>query len=841
MNFNLKWLATMAWRDTRRNRSRLILFVSSIILGIAALVSIYSLGDNLRMNVDMQAAEILGADLEISGSQEAPDLTKKMLDSVSVASSHERSFASMVLFPKNNGTRLIQVRALEGDYPYYGRLETTPVNADKDFRNKKAALVDKTLLLQFNARVGDSVQVGNLTFEIIGALNKAPGQTGLSASVAPAVYIPLEYLDATGLMQKGSRINYKTFYKLRDPKAANEMMKTLGPRIEDAGLDYDTIDSQKEDTGRAFDDLTQFLSLVAFIALLLGCIGVASAIHIYVKEKIQMVAILRCLGASSSQAFWIFLIQICAVGFIGSLIGAALGVAIQQLMPFLLNDLLPIEITTPVSWTAVLQGVAVGILISLLFAMMPLVSVRKISPLNTLRYTLEHESTWKDPVRWLVYGLIALFIVGFIYIQMDDWHDTMVFVVSLLVSFGILLGMSSLLIWCTRKFFPTKWSYLWRQGLSNLFRPNNQTVILVLSIGLGTSLICMLIFVQSVLLNRVMFTSSGNQPNIVLFDIQSAQRDQVLDMAQQAGLPLNPTVPIVNMRLEQWNGITADQYRDDTTKRDRDWFFTREYRVTYRDTLTAHEKITKGEWRGVAGPEGVYISLEERYADRFGVKIGDTLTFNVQGAMLQTIVGSFREVDWNRIQTNFVVVFPKGVLEEAPQFHVLLTRVASPQASANFQQAVVQKFPNVSIIDLALVLKVIDDLLGKIEFVIRFIAGFSIVIGLVVLISSVLISKYQRMQENVLLRTLGAMQRQIFFITALEYFFLGALAAITGISIALLGSWLLAEYSLDATFEPSIWTIVIVFFVITGLTVLTGLINSLGVIRRAPLEIVREN
>lgn len=841
MSNQFKWLLTMAWRDTRRNRSRLFLFISSIILGIAALVSIYSLGDNLKSNVDLQAAEILGADLEISGNKEAPDSIIKLIAPIALEISDERSFASMVMFPKNNGSRLTQVRALKGNYPYYGKLETTPVNAESSFRDQQAALVDKTLMLQFEAKVGDSIQVGNTRFRIAGVLTKAPGQTGLSASVAPAVYIPMQFLDATGLMQKGSRINYKKFYKVRNPGTMDGFIENLGPRIENAGLDYETIESQKEDTGRAFDDLTQFLSLVAFIALLLGCIGVASAIHIYVKEKISMIAILRCLGATSMQSFWIFLIQILGIGLIGSIIGAMLGVFLQQLMPLLLSDLLPIEITTPVSWSAVLQGVSIGILVSLLFALVPLISVRRISPLNTLRISFQHETMKRDPLKWMVYALIMLFIIGFIYFQMDNWKDTFVFAGSMLLSFGILVGMATLLIWFVKKFFPVRWSYLWRQGLSNLFRPNNQTVILVVSIGLGTSLICMLIFIQSILLNRVTFTASGNQPNIVLFDIQTPQRKQVIDLAARSGLPLNPTVPIVNMRLEQWNGMNSEQYRADSSKGDNDWFFSREYRVTYRDTLSAFEKVTEGEWKGNVENGVVNISMEERYAERVGVKIGDTLVFNVQGAMIPTIVSSFREVDWNRIQTNFVVVFPKGVLEDAPQFHVLLTRVPSPEVSAKFQQNVVRQFPNISIIDLGLVLKVIDDLLNKIEFVIRFIAAFSIVIGLVVLISSVLISKYQRLQENVLLRTLGAVQKQILVITLIEYFFVGALAALTGIIIALLGSWALAEWSLDATFEPSISSIIIVFISISLLTVVVGLINSLGVIRKSPLEAGRES
>jgi putative ABC transport system permease protein len=327
---------------------------------------------------------------------------------------------------------------------------------------------------------------------------------------------------------------------------------------------------------------------------------------------------------------------------------------------------------------------------------------------------------------------------------------------------------------------------------------------------------------------------------MVLFDIQTPQKDEVALVAKQFGLPVIQQVPIVNMRLETLNGKNATTYVGTDSGFSRR-FFSREYRVTYRDSLTSSEKITKGKWRGTTAETNgtTYVSVEQGWANRQGLKIGDSMVFNVQGAMVPTVVGSFREVDWNRIQTNFLVVFPKGVLEGAPQFHVLLTRVANDAASAKFQQAMVQQFANVSIIDLGLVLKTLDEILEKIAFVIRFMAGFSIVTGLVVLIASVLISKYQRIQESVLLRTLGASRKQILFITALEYFFLGALASFTGIILSLAGSWALAKYSFKTIFIPQPLPLLIVFATICLLTVVIGLANIRGVLNKTPLEVLR--
>lgn len=836
------WLMLMAWRDSRRSRSRLLLFISSVILGIAALVAIYSLRDNLSRNIDTQAATLLGADLELRGRRPLDTAMEGFIDSLGTSRSEERRFASMVYFTKNDGSRLVEVRALEGDYPYYGELETVPTEAGREFRGKQQALVDQTLMLQFDAKIGDSVKVGEVTFVIAGTLLKAPGQTGISTTVAPSVYIPLRYLEETGLEQKGSRINYMYFFQYPAKTDMEKVVKTLEPRLDAEDLDYETVESQKEDTGRSFRDLTRFLALVGFIALLLGCIGVASAVHIYIREKLNAIALLRCLGVKSTQAFFIYLIQITGVGLLGSIIGAALGSTIQQFLPLVLKDFLPFDLTTEISWVAVGQGIALGTIISILFALLPLVAIRNISPLRVLRASYEPITSEKDPFRWLVYGIIVLFILGFTYLQTQSIVQALSFTGSVIGAFLLLLGMASLLIKLVRLYFPTSWSYVWRQSLANLHRPNNQTSILIVSIGLGTAFICTLLLVQSLLLTRVNVSTSGNQPNIVLFDIQSSQKDQVLDLAVAQGLPIIQSVPVVNMRLEKVNSYTATTSEADTTSALSRRIFSREYRVTFRDSLTSSEKITEGEWKGTVGSNGtVPISMEEGYAKGNHIALGDTLVFNVQGALLPTIVTSFREVDWNGVRTNFLVLFPKGVLEDAPQFHVLLTRVPSNEASARFQQAAVRQFPNVSIIDLGLVLKVLDELLEKIGFVIRFMAGFSILTGLIVLVSSVLISKYQRLQESVLLRTLGASRSQIFTITALEYFFLGSLAALTGILVALAGSWALARFSFEVPFVPQVLPILTVFVLVTSLTVIIGIINSRGILSRSPLEVLRQD
>ena len=836
---NYLWLVKMAWRDSRRNRSRLVLFMSSIILGIAALVAINSFGDNMQRDIEMEAKELLGADLVVESRAPFTDEILHHLDSLAEQQSEEVSFASMVLFPKNEGSRLVQVRALEGDFPYYGAIETSPSPAGATFQQQQAALADNTLMLQFDEVVGDSIKVGNITLPILGSINKVPGQPGIAATVAPPVYIPMGSLEASGLLQKGSRVSYKRYIKFADGTDVEALVeRDIKPLLEEADLRFDTVEERKEEIGDNYSNLTGFLNLVAFVALLLGCLGVASAVHIYLKEKMISVAILRCLGGEGQQGFGIFLIQVIAMGLVGSVLGALLGTLVQFVLPQVFADFLPVEVNVAVSWPSIAQGVLIGVVVSVLFAMLPLIAVRKISPLRTIRASYEEEES-ADPWRYIIAGIIVLFVGLFSYWQLRSMQEAVFFTLGMVVAFGILWGMARLLIWIVRRYFPVSWSYLWRQSLSNLYRPNNQTLVLIITIGLGTALISMLFFVQNLLLDKVALSSSEHQPNMVLFDIQNGQQDSLVQLTQQYDLPVLQQVPVVTMRLEALKGRTTSQIRKDTTDQIKRWVLSREYRVTYRDSLIDSEELVRGRWRGTAG-DSIFVSLEEGIAEDMQADIGDKVTFNVQGAVMDTYVGSIRKVDWQRVQTNFLVLFPTGVLERAPQFYVLMTRVTSDQQAAKFQQSVVKGFPNVSVIDLKLILKTVDEIIGKISFVIRFMAFFSIITGIIVLIGSVIISKYQRIQESVLLRTIGARRGQILSINALEYFFLGSLAALTGIFIALLSSWALAQFSFKVPFDPSVGPVAMAYAAITAMTMLIGLSNSRSILNNPPLEVLRK-
>jgi putative ABC transport system permease protein len=864
----MRFILKMAWRDSRRNRSRLLLFISAITVGIAALTAVRSFSVNLMGDIDREAKTLLGADLLLDARQPAPDSILQRLDSASQQRATVLNFLSMVRFPKNGGTRLSLIRALEGDYPFYGKWKSEPEMAWRSFRSGKKALVDHALMLQYGIQPGDSIQIGNVTFRVEGDLLSSPGRAGIASSIAPVVFITREWLDSTGLIQRGSRVDYQYFYQMSAQTDPDALLKPMEKTLEKANLSWDTVQSRKASIGNAFGNFGVFLNLVGFIALLLGCIGVAGAVHIYIKDKLPTVAILRCLGASGRKAFYVYLVQVAGIGLIGALIGALAGSLIQKILPWVLRDLLPLEnVSTDLSLGAVAQGIALGMSVALLFALLPLSGILRTSPLRTLRASVGEDDNDSPWLRWSVYALILLALFGFSWWIIRDAAETLYFMAGISAAFLVLWGIARLLTLLLRRFFPKKWSYVARQGIANLFRPENQTVLLVVTIGLGTMLLSTLFLIQNLLLKQVAFSGSGNQPNMLLFDIQSADKDSVAALVRRFDMPLLQQVAVVTTRVETIEGQTKAQYEAehpdpeataDSTAAERpqerrppigeasermpNWVWDREYRVTFRDTLIETEEIVEGTWTGVhdAAPgQPIPVSISDGLQRAMKAKIGTRIEFNVQGARLDCVVGSVRKVDFNRVQTNFLVLFPQGVLEQAPQFHVVVSRVGSAEQSARFQNELVRRFPGISAIDLTQILRSVDEVLRKVSFVIRFMALFSILTGLLVLVSSIYQGKFARIRESVLLRTLGASRRQILQINTLEYFLLGALACLAGVGLSVMGAWALARFAFEIPFELEWWPLLATFGSITGLTVLIGLLNSREVVSKPPLEILR--
>ena len=828
----------MAWRDSRNYRKRLLLYMSSIVVGTGALVAITNLGASMAQAVDDQARTLLGADLAFSSRRPFSDDMERIIANAGGEQARQTRFSSMVYFPKTGGTRLTQVRAAQGSFPFYGELLTWPREAATEYQLGRRALVDDGLMRQMGVAVGDSIKVGLSTFAIAGRLESIPGEAGVFGLVAPRVFIPMSYLPDTGLIQRGSRVNYRVFFAL-DVTAVDDLVNGLKAELERQRVSIETVATRRARMGRALGNLYRFLNLVSFIALVLGGVGVGSSVHAYVKQKFATVAMLRCLGAEARQAGLVYLFQAAAMGLVGSAIGAALGVAILWLFPLVLADLLPVELELTVSLVSIAQGVAVGLGVALLFALLPLLNLRRVSPLLALRAGVEDNTPIREPLRWLVYAAIALMMVVFAVMNSTRPLIGVGLAGAVGLAFGALALVGYGITRLSKRFFPQTWRYVWRQGLANLFRPQNQTIVLMLGLGLGVFLISTFYLAQSSLLRHIRSVSGDSQPNTVLFDIQTDQRDGVMELLRQLQLPVLQEVPLVTMRLQSIKGRHVEAIRQDSTRRRSDWALGWEYRTTYRRQLAETETVVKGDWLGTTGATPVLVSLEEGLAGDLGVDVGDDMVFDVQGRPLEVRVGSLRRVEWQRVSPNFLVVFPSGVLEEAPQFHVVVTRSESPQLGAALQQRLAQLYPNVSVIDLELILAAANSLLQRASLVIRFVASFSVATGILVLVAVLSNSRYQRLKECVLLKALGATRAQIWRIMLFEYLFLGAFAAVTGLVLALAGNWGLTQFVFEVSYAPAVVPMLVALGAAMALTALFGVGMNRGILDQPPLHALR--
>ncbi|WP_047247874.1 ABC transporter permease [Maribacter thermophilus] len=829
----------MAWRDGKASGKRLLLFMASIVLGIAAVVSIQSFSENLKDNIGNQSKALMGADFLIDSNEPANERVLSIMDSLGGADAMEVKFASMAAFSKNGATKLVQVRGVEGNFPFYGELETEPADAAVRYQAESGALIDATVMLQFNLVVGDSVKLGNKTFPIIGSLVTAPGSTGIGTSVAPPIMVPYGFMESSGLLQKGSRLDYAYYFKAPDADL-EKLDKELDPLLDEQNADLDTHTSTSQRLGRRYDNVGRFLNLVAFIALLLGCVGIASSVHIYIKEKLKAVAVLKCLGATRKQTFLIFLLQIAGMGLLGGIIGTTIGLLLQESFPLILQEFLPFQVQISTSYQAIVVGLVLGILMSVLFALSPLLNTWFVSPLQVLRVQ-ENVGGKSRKAQIFVFLAIVLFVFLFAYWLLDNFKYASSFVIGILVTFAVLWGMSQFFMRLVKRYFPKSWSFVSRQSLLNLYRPNNQTAVLILAIGIGTFLIGTLYFTKDFLLAKTSLEANEKSPNLIMFDVQNGQKEDMIKAIKAKKLPIIDNIPIITMRLDRIKDRSVNAIRLDSTTTINKWILNHEFRVTYRDSLIGSEKLISGDFDAKVVPgRPVPISLSDNVANDAQVVVGDTLVFNVQGMLMETIVGSIREVDWGRMQMNFSVVFPTGILENAPQFHVLTTNAPDKLSSANIQRELVKSFPNVSILDLRQVLTLIEGILDKISWVVTFMAFFSILTGIIVLIGSVRNSRYQRVRESVLLRTIGAKSNQILKMAALEYLYLGLLGTGMGILLSLISSQLLAYFIFETPFVPSMIPFFVVLPGITLLVLLIGLSNNISVLKSPPLQVLRK-
>ena len=858
----------MAWRESRGARRRLGLLTGAVAAGVAALVAVNSFAANLRDSVTAQAQALLGADLSLRSRRPFTERVSALFDTLATPGTdgtagqmaRVTSFNAMAFVPRSSGVRLVEVMASEPGWPFYGQIQTRPAAAWPELQQGGRVLIDPSLLASLGAEVGDTLALGEARLVIAGVVTSAPGNVAAASAFSPRIYIAASDLPTTNLLRFGARVEYEAFVRLADPARAPDLARTYRPALRPERVSIRTVEDNRDDLRDALTRMGNYLGLVALIALLLGGLGVASAVHVFIRQKLDTIAVLRCLGATAREIFVVYLVQALVMGGLGSAIGALLGLAVQQVLPSVLQDLLPVDVQVRPATGAILLGMGLGLWVAVMFALLPLLSIRRVSPLVTLRRDYERPDQGRD---WLRIGTavgLALGVTGLSILQVRDLRDGFFFAVGIGVSLFLLWLASLALIRGVRRFFPSRLPYLWRQGLANLYRPANQTVTVVLSLGFGATLLATLFLVQHNLLREMRVTGPVGRPNLVFFDIQADQSAGVLQEIRTAGITPSPPVAIIPMRIRSVKGKpvrwspadtledpeaeVADTGQAQDTTRVRGWAARREYRSTYRDSLVSSEKVVEGEWWN--GPVGdpraaADVSLELEIARELSVTLNDTIVWDVQGALVPSVVRSIREVDWARFEPNFFAVFRRGALDRAPQTLVTLVRVEDPVQRGSLQRRLAERFPNVTSIDIATVQITFEKILDRVALAVRFMAIFSLITGTIVLIGSIATTRFQRIREGVLLRTLGATRGQVLRVVFAEYLSLGVLSSVMAVILASGATWAITRFIFDSSFALPYLALLGLGVAVAALTVIVGFWNSLEVVNRTPLEVLRND
>ena len=826
--------------------------MSSISLGVAALVAIDSFSANIIRSVKDQSRALMGGDVSFNSSKPFSPPMERLFDSLShqgLAFARVTTFPSMAVVPRTAGTRFAQVRGVTDNYPFYGNIVTEPAGRWPILHQGANAIVDPSLLTSLNAKVGDTLRLGFGTFTIIASIKDVPAAAGIAEMLGPRIFIPSKFVAETQLLVFGSTADRTVLAKLPPRVDPDKFIKPLRTRLERQQVRVRTVTQSEMATQDAIENLSTFIGIVGLVALLLGGIGVASGVRAFVARKIDTVAVLRCLGASSGQVLAIYVVQAAAMGLVGAAAGAALGVGVQFLLPRILTDFLPIDVQVTLVPSAIFTGLAVGGWIALIFALRPLLALRNVSPLQTLRRDTDAEvlrMRWSDVPRIAVNVAMVLSVIAIALLRARTTRQAIWMSGATGIAIFALGASAALLSWAARKGLRTRWPYVVRQGVANLYRPGNQTRAVVLALGFGAFLISTLYLVQNNILRRFTTAAAESRGNVVFFDVQQDQAAGLDSIVRGQGREVVQVAPVVTMRMAAINGKKVTDMRPVARGQSgrASWALRREFRSTYRDKPAASETIVGGKWFDakalkVAQDTGE-ISMEEGIAKELNVKIGDIITWNVQSVEIPTRITSLRKVVWTRFEPNFFVVFAPPVLEGAPKQYVLLAQVKDPAAVSLLQRAVVNRFPNISSIDLTAIKRTVDRIVGKVSLAIRFMALFSLAVAIPVLFSAVSATRRERVREGVLLKTLGATRGQIARILLAEYSLLGVLGGLTGMLLSLAGGWAVVRYIFKMPFAPPLLPVAGIAGVIVALTLLIGLLAGRDVFKETPIAALRD-
>jgi putative ABC transport system permease protein len=856
----LPWVAAIkiAWREVAASRAKFFFVILSVAIGVAALTGVRGFSESFQRTMLTQARSIMAADLSARMFRQPTASEEKQLASLGVKGGEhgvERTtiteMVSMASTPAETIPLLISLKVVDpAQYPFYGKAVLDPAGDLQTVLTNSTVVVGEDLLIRLHAKVGDTLKLGGENFRIAAVLVKEPDRMSASMNLGPRVMITRAALDSTGLLQAGSRSGERLLFKV-EPQSGS--IAKLRAELEKILPDAQVTDFRESNPAltQGLERSTSMLSLICLVAMVLGAIGVAMAMRAHLQQRIDILAIMKSIGARSSDILRIYLFQTLMLGLAGGVLGVFLGLGVEWIFPLVLGKLLPMQPDLHVPVKSILAGLGTGVLTTLLFCLPPLLDIRKVRPNLVLRRAVEDGSSevsggfwkrtisaiWDSRAQWIATLLVMLALAGIAAVLSDSITVGKWFAAALFAVLVVLLGLAAGTLKLLRAFLSKTRLHLpssIRHGLANLYRPGNQSAAVLAALGTGVMLILTVFLMQKSVIQEISLTASPKIPNVFLVDVSTQEMPGLRTLLSKTPGVRGEleALPIVAGRITAVDGVPSENLTLTNYPRR----LLQSATLTWAETKPDGDKIVQGQWWSKGDEDSVAVS--DHIAQRLHLHLGSRIDFASGEKSIQTKVAAVFKSDGQHVYGRSEYILSPAALKNLPVVWYGAVHVDTQQVG-QMQRALYMSYPTVTVINIADVLDTIQGVVRQITVVVRFLAAFSMLSGAIILASSVASTRFRRIREVVVLKTLGATRNRIAAVFSIEFLVLGLLAAFVGVIFANLLTRILLR-RLDVPFHIE-WTATLIALVGTAaLAVATGWIASYRILGQKPLEVLRE-
>jgi putative ABC transport system permease protein len=819
-------------RQIVRSRRQAVVFVLCVALSIVTLISLNGFSASVHTSLLNDAKTLHAADIIIRSYHEISPATissiRQLEDQDQIISNRVWEFYSVVRSQKGRDSVLAKLKIVQPEYPFYGQVLLKSGRKFNSVLSPGRIIVAQNLLDRLGLQVGDQLHVGSTTLTISDVVLQEPDQPVNFFMLGPRIFLAAADIDRLDLVKKGSRIRHLYLLKVLDEANIQSIADRLTMVADTDQESVDTYRTARSRIKRFFDNLFFDLSLICIFTLLLAGIGIQSALTAFLKEKEGTIAIMKTVGAKSNFITRHYIVILSILGLAGTVLGLLSGLVLQNALNVLFKGFVPESVTLRISWSAVLEGLCLGVLVVGLFSFIPLQRLKDIKPVIIFR---------KEPIRskpglpvYLSALLILAFFLLLVFWQVNEIKAALYFVGGVILLIVITAALAVAVLSALKRIRVR--SLLIRQAIKGLFRPKNATRPIIITLTASLAVIFAIYLIEQNLDANYIQSYPKGTPNVFFLDIQPSQLEKFSDSLGMAAR----YYPIIRARILSVNGEKINRQKERRRRGDN---LGRTFNLTYRNYLLEDEKIIKGDNLHRQDWGELQVSVMDTVADVKQMKIGDRITFKIQGVPLQARISSIRTRTRESLRPFFYFVFPENTLRDAPQTIFTAVRVAESQISV-LQTKIVEQFPNVSVIDATELLTTFSRVVKKLSVIIRFFAGFSIVAGILIIISSILATRYARIQEAVYYKILGARHNFVVKVFTLENLVLGLVSASLALLISQAGSWLLCLKVMHISYKPFIFESIILIVVTVLLVVTVGLLPSISILRKKPVVFLRE-